>query len=481
MRENINFNLPSVKLEGKYKIQLFDKNNILIEEIEQHNCINKGFFTAMFYDCMYYPLLNDRSENSNFPVPCRWLLLSNSELAIENDVKNPVIMGEIIGYAHYNDDNNYTYSKRGIINKNDSFIVDNYDSEGEKLISTTRHYAWDFTTDKGNGTFNNIYLTSGVSGTSNCDNNSIEYEKYEYGKYAELKINSQDVIINESLRYNWYDGGNISGDDNNIYVQCMHLAGSSSSSSSSYVEEIYDTIAKIDKIHYKINYIKLSVPSSEISKSAAIIYGGGLFWRIDSKYNCTRYTTNGEYKDAIDLKTLFSNVPQDITIANNYVTRISKFTGDEEYIYIAYSSGDKKYYVTVDKEAEKKSEILGNTTVEVFPISLLNINDKKYIVCNSDIFLVSGIGELTDVSNEFKSIAISYNYQMLLDKEGTVFKFSRAKNNSEYGFSPLQISCMKPWTSHIKLDTPITKTSATTMKIQYDITCEYVTPFSIKD
>ncbi|MDT7931418.1 hypothetical protein [Clostridium perfringens] len=60
-------------------------------------------------------------------------------------------------------------------------------------------------------------------------------------------------------------------------------------------------------------------------------------------------------------------------------------------------------------------------------------------------------------------------------KDGLLFRLGSGssyyhKNDSLY------VGTLIPWSSHCKLSSPVTKTSTNTMKIQYDVTVDYIMP-----
>lgn len=508
MIENIDFNIPTIKLDGKYKIQLFDEKGGLVHEEVKHNCINKALFSTAYWNQILCGIIdNDSKKNDSYGNyntggyigHVNWLMLTkdDTDIAGNNDYKNPVILGEMIGYAHSANTNSYVDVKRGLPNINETTKIFNNFEGGNKIKSITKHYVWDFATDKGNGQFDNIYITgiplNGSDSSYNPNNNRGMFNKHT------------DILLNSKGIENPYatDAGAFSHDNENLYVQCLFLANTSKMRK--YQEMCYDTIAKINQDIWSVEYITLQVPSENVNNAAYIIQAGGYFWRIEYNFICTKYKLNGEYIGTINLSSQFSNsflnIGYSATNLNHsgsttykYTSRYNIFNGDDKYLYVGYKTTDYKRYICVfDMNGIKVSEkyikdcYYKNNDYQQNSFNILYINNKKILLScpyNDDynVFLVNDNGELTEVSNDnlkylsedirsVKDYSQSHNCAFY-SKKGDLFTLAR-ENEYNYGWR-INAGHFIPWTSHVKLDTPITKTSANTMKIQYDITCEYV-------
>ena len=148
MKDAVKFEVPQIQLSGKYKIQLFDKyTNELIEEVEKHNVISKIPFSTAFYNHIYRGFLyNDNNYGYDFSNTnngyINFLMLTNDPDAPENDDKNPVVLGETIGYAQYDDTNSVEDIKRGIFNKNETKRIFTIIPTEVKLKSGNKAYSF---------------------------------------------------------------------------------------------------------------------------------------------------------------------------------------------------------------------------------------------------------------------------------------------------------------------------------------------------
>lgn len=507
MKENVGFKIPAVNVKGEYTIQLFDENGKLVREEKKHNCINKSLFSTAYYNYIYSGIINNNSKqndsygvyntNSLYTGHVNWLMLTMDDTALADDYKNPVILGEMIGYSHSEDSNSYTDIKRGLPNSNETARVINYLDGGNKIKSVTKHYVWDFATDKGNGKFDNVYLTGLPLNISTQNPNDYR------GDFVKLS----QILLNSKIIDNPYgtDCGPFSHDIGNLYVQCLFLAKAGGLNSSSQQNRCYDTIAKINQNNWGIEYITLQIPSANSNNAAYIIQAGGYFWRIEYNFACTKYRLNGEYVGIVNLSSQFSDTFLNIGLNANNITHTSNtsrvykyevdvFTGDDKYLYVGYKTNDYKRYICVfDSSGTKVSEsfigdsTLKNNAYQQCCLNILYVNDKKVLLSSSygdvsDVFNVNVDGSLTEISTDnlkflSDNIKKTDNQQrshncVFYSKNGDLFMLPY-ENEYNYGWR-IAVGHFIPWTSHVKLDSPITKTSANTMKIQYDITCEYV-------
>lgn len=507
MKENVGFELPGMNVKGEYTIQLFDENGDLVHEETKHNCINKALFSTAYWNNILCGIIdNDSRKNDSYGSyntkgiytgHVNWLMLTKDNTTLPDDYKNPVILGEMIGYAHSGDTNSYTDNKRGIPNINETVKVMNYLDGGNKIKSVTKHYVWDFATDKGNGEFDNIYLTGLPLNYSDASYNPNDYR----GDFSKFK----DFDLNKNSTDNIYssDAGPFSHDTENLYVQCLFLANIAKSGTTQNM--CYDTIAKISQDTWNVEYITLQVPNANSDNAAYIVQSGGYFWRIEYNFACTKYRLNGEYVGTVNLSSQFSNSFLNIGTSTNNITHSSYgrytykyyldvFTGDDKYLYVGYKTSDYKRYICIfDANGTKVSEkYIGdsggkNNDYQQCCLNILYINNKKVLLSSSyndttNVFDVKDDGSLTEISNDnlkflSENIKKAEGYSnstncVFYNKNGDLFMLPY-ENEYNYGFR-IAVGHFIPWTSHVKLDTPITKTSANTMKIQYDITCEYV-------
>ena len=509
MEETVKFEIPQIQLSGKYKIQLFDKDtNELVEEVEKHNVISKIPFSTAFYNHIYRGFIcndncsgmiatNINSNNGWYRGYINWLLLISDSEGIEGDNKNPVILGDMIGYARYADNNSSADVKKGIFNQNETTTIYNRYEGGTKIKSVTKHIVWDFGTDKGNGTFDNIYLAPNPD-----DNYNPEDYRGQYVNISSIILsNSEDYTDNRDKNNNG-DLGPLSSSDTNLYMQCLYYKNLNN-----WREQHWDKIAKLSFSEWKKEYITLNVPDERKSIPAYIIYACGMFWRIEPTYMVTRYNLDGTYKDTINLKSKFTN-NNIIDLRNGryngspYIGSDNGldgadyydfFTGDDNYLYIGYinkKNTDYEYILcSIDNKGTIVSEILVNTDKSYrtcAKANLVYINGKSYIISPGNEYRRKAVF-LVDNGKLIKKNSVILNYlsregylPFFYSKDGLLFRLGSGssyynKNDSLY------VGTLIPWSSHCKLSSPVTKTSTNTMKIQYDVTVDYIMPGMIEN
>ncbi|WP_300347557.1 hypothetical protein [Clostridium sp.] len=514
MKDSINFQEPSININGKYKIQLFDKDTgEMVQEVEKHNVVSKIPFSAAFYNHIFrgfiyndnrlgldYSSLSDTYKWYSGYI--NWLMLTNDPEAPENDDKNPIVFGDMVGYARYNDNNSYNDLKRGIFNQNETTNIENKFDGGTKTKSVTRHIVWDFGTDKGNGTFDNIYLVPNP------------YDNYNPDDYRGQKVSISSLILSNEENYNYKDDSSYQGDigtlsssDTHLYMQCLYYKDDGKT-------QHWDKIAKLSFAEWTKEYITLNVTEERKNKAAYIIYACGMFWRIESDYTISRYNLDGSYKDTITIKNKFANSNilnlsssngaigyYDTSYYTNYQyldNRYDFFTGDNEYLYLSYKikkTNEKKeiiyetYICSINNSGEIISEVLALSTKDnknyssCAQLSLAYINGEKYIFSSTTgiakVFKIEN-GVLKEKSPSLLKSISNINHQFFYSKTGEIFILGNGSTNGGWTKS-LYVYTLIPWGSHCKLSSPVTKTSANTMKIQYDITVDYIMPGMISN
>ncbi|WP_270557602.1 hypothetical protein, partial [Clostridium perfringens] len=331
MKDQVEFEVPKIKLSGKYKIQVFDKDTgEMLQEVEKHNVVSKIPFSAAFFNYIYSGIINGSfidynqsysgGDHHRYSGLVGWLLLTNDSESMANDDLNPLVSGELTGFARY--DNSYVSknAQKGVYNQNESYKVNNCYNNSQKIKSVTKHIVYDFGTDKCNGTFDNIYVLPDPK-----DNNLDSPYIGDFYQNGTLIVASDGDYSTKNYSDNQGDIGPLSVSEKYLYMQSLILNKSGHRS--------FNKISRIDLDTYSMKYITLNVPSSVSSNRAYIIYSCGLLWRIEYDYNVTRYNLDGEYIDTFNLKTLFSNKSNIYNFqANNYCTgqHFACLTGDDE-------------------------------------------------------------------------------------------------------------------------------------------------------
>ncbi|WP_283688828.1 hypothetical protein [Clostridium perfringens] len=498
MNEAVKFEVPQIQLSGKYKIQLFDKDtNELIKEVEKHNIISKIPFSASFYNNIYSGFISN-TNNTGCGIPktdnyINFLILTNDPDSPENDDKNPVVLGELVGYAEYKFTDSNSDLKKGVFNKNETTTIYNNYPNGARIKNVTNHIVFDFPTDKANGTFDNIYLAPFPDFSHPNDYRGVTTD---YKQIIRIS-NNGDYNDDESIRLKG-DAGGLSNSEKYLYMHCLYYKDKPGI-------QHWDKIAQIDLETWERKYITLNVPSKNSSNPAYIIYACGMFWRIEANYNTTRYNLDGTYKDYIDIKGKISGNILNLDGAKEYIgdnTNCYKylyfdyFTGDDDNLYLSYISKITKdsmniyeiHIFSLDANGNIVSDALigiknGDKPDNTIPINIAYINNKKYILTPGSYNMKNKVftsenGILNEKCSETLNKLSHIGRTFFYSKNGFVFITGGDMDN--WPFS-LYVRTLLPWSSHCKLSSPVTKTSANTMKIQYDVTVDYIMPGMISN
>ena len=486
MKDKTNFEAINTELGGTFTIQLFDENEKMIQEVKGHNCVNKGLFSSAYINfifngtvnnnCLYNTLYENYSNSSTDNAGLmRWLYLTNAPYAQAEDECNPLILGETIGYANCIDGSNSSSTLRGVNNTKETKTYYNRVPNGSKILSKTQHFVWDFGTDKANGTFDNLYLrcNDSLNSTTKVSDSSINEYRTHTRHFFSFLPDSKKELPSSTSSIVYYDGGSMSHDNKNLYMQNFTLSLNNPGTSST-PSKCYDTVTRIGFDKWDTQYITLAVPTDCASKQAYIVQGGGYFWRITQDYSCTRYDLDGNYIDTINLASSFSGTVVNISNWNNSVLKNIFFTGDNDHIFIAYknSSNNNTYNLVVfNSEGQKVSEIQTDQT-SIPKLGIYYICDKEYLVTGEDVMYE--IKEDGSLGERIIEPSVNNGCVNFYSKEGLLFKLNCPDSSYKYGFDKLKVCNYIPWTTHIKLDAPITKTSSNTMKIKYDFTAQFL-------
>ena len=127
-------------------------------------------------------------------------------------------------------------------------------------------------------------------------------------------------------------------------------------------------------------------------------------------------------------------------------------------------------------------QIKGGKPDNTIPINIAYINNKKYIITSEVYDMKNKVftcenGILNEKCSEILIKLSRIGSQFFYSKNGFLFITG---GSSQWNGSIL-VYTLLPWSSHCKLSSPVTKTSANTMKIQYDVTVDYIMPNMIEN
>ena len=429
-------------VKGRFKVEIFDSlTGKKTYEAESENRITAALSNVAYMDTIYNTILYNTSKRNlieaynsdNSYAPNRFLVLTDT--SIEEDPYDPIVYGNILGYA----DLWTAYSGSDILKG----TINNMETT---LINDTKHFVIDFPTHVANGTFNSIYTLGGIGiNTFYPRLNSVYYD-YTFAN------NNIQWIFNKV---------NMCVDENNIYVLKVDskIIGIFNKSTLEFSKEI-----------------TVSVDCRAISYDRV-----GNIWGISTNgksiYKLSKNTL--ELLETIELPTgsyyLASNNPIDITVNEGFIYiiqkgydmsgegstfKICRIGKDGTYNKSLVLGGSYEYYITKLKSG---SELLVGSSKD----NMFILDDDLNIDCTHKSSWSSCI-----LDSGTNACDITFDPEM-----NTVYSGYYSSSNSSY--NALKRGYFVPALSHTLLPEPITKTPTNTMKIQYDITVEKVGVFSM--
>ena len=535
MKDNINFDPMTLlpKIKGKYTVQLFDEEGNKIQEIEKHNCINKLWYIRAFYNTYiagamtgicrgytnswWYGADYDSNTDQDYATLYNCCYLTYDEQAPVDDDTSSVMWGTFLARTKVLKQENSNASYAGNLNVNESKISYEVDSRGKK-ISATRHIVMDYSTDRANGIFNNIYLTSDTAAVYEVFTNDSSYQENLPGHrhYVMGRLNTEPL----SLKFNLDDDdiynveGTLSIDKKNKKAYYGVSRNSRKNNGSAWNTK---DVVVIDLLTHDIKkIIKLDRPSDMDGMFTRLkcFAAGYIYTQIssDSGSNDTRvikFDLKGKYLKTLDMRQLtgFNNI-------YGY-SNACKVIGDEEYMYYRFWEKDTNPSVpTCHIATFDKDENL--VRIQTLPRNIAPINEKNLDFLNSGNSSYSTYDVLITLGNKkwlstFYAFSSYYPRNVIVPlepNEDGVYDYNHVPTTrafagidsyvsgaggcngaiiDEKGYFPgkmynnsvatqMYVCNSVPWFSHMKLDTPVTKTAVNTMKIIYDITVDYVFP-----
>lgn len=534
MKDNINFDPMTLlpKIKGKYTIQLFDEEGNKIQETEKHNCINKLWYIRAFYNTYiagamtgicrgytnsrWYGADYNGNTDQDYATLYDCCYLTYDEQAPVDDDTSSVMWGTFLARTKVLKQENSNASYAGNLNVNESKISYEVDSRGKK-ISATRHIVMDYSTDRANGIFNNIYLTSDTAAVYEVFAKGSSYQDHLPGHhhYVMGRGNTEPL----SIKFNLDDDnksdveGTLSIDKKNkkaYYGVCKYSRKNNGSAWNTKDVVVIDLLTHdIEKI------IKLDRPSdiNGIFTRLKCFAAGYIYTQISNdEGNDTRvikFDLKGKYLKTLDMRQLtgFNNIYA--------YSNACKVIGDEEYMYYRFWEKDTNPSVpTCHIATFDKDENL--VRIQTIPRNIAPIDEKKLDYLDDldpyysayDVLITLGNKKWLSTfyacgGNYSRNVIVPlepnedgvYDYNHVPTTRGFAWVQSDVTNSAGcngaiideksyipgkmYNDSPatqMYVCNPIPWFSHMKLDTPVTKTAVNTMKIIYDITVDYVYP-----
>jgi hypothetical protein len=435
-------------MRGVFKVELFDDlTKKKTYEAVSENRITPVYNNAAYLDGFWGRILNNSIDNvityanGSTINPCRFMMLTDGN--IPEDVYDYWIWGNVNGYADLWQTYSGSDNLRGTINQTETTIKNVYENNSNILESRVRHFVVDFPTNAANGTFSSIYLL-GVGA-----NSSTYYPGY-YNLYTKVNLPSINSNVNS-----------ICVDDTNIYYYAYTTSGTT-------------TLYVVDKKTYVAkNNIVLSFPVSAMdydktNQTYWVALSDGSFKKYDINFNLL-----STFRNACPYGISFIS---DICVTDAYILLsyrgASQVASNYRAAIVAYNKSDGTYSKTIDI-----------TSTTSYYISLSSLKDKgKVLVRVGDVngtIMVLNENDLSIMSSILGNIGSFSNSSILASSscylrwdDDTQLLITNAAGN-------VAVCYLVPAFAHTLLASPVTKTSTNTMKIQYDLTVDYVYPLDM--
>lgn len=542
MEENIKTYTPDVStgVEGKYKVQLFDSNtDEKVFETEWHNLVNPNL--GLFgYQPIYQGgvLANTYSFDASFELyhDSSYISGLGTVLSLWNTTDTPenrkteMPRGEMVSSTNIFKSSSTELNISGNVNLNESFNRVEIDSSGRAIYR--RHLVVDYATNQGNGTFNSMVI--GSSPYSNfvrsiysvySGNDTNQFTSNSIGKRPRFLINVDTIgksvtgtsdsvsecgaVSVESPGIMWVAGTQMTsvlsnGNHNNYFNEELRmyrfnitdggLVHTKTVTLSGTPDEIIQG-SKTQNFYMNAVYFKGKF-------YAACNYSGG---HTNWSSKTLVYNEDGAYESTIDWPA--SNSDTDCG-TGSVMSSVSSFTAIPECVCeFRYNSSRTKSYLTfygsggsilkqyTPNQLAQMLYDLGKDWFSSLDKNSIRLQDARFIPIttseNKNYIAIclygnlnSLIGYYDPVKNEvFSDIQKVKHFRCTASgTDMNCYYGAYVYKNMMYQFTTKGIEMWgeMPWLSWCKLPSSVTKTSSTTMKIQYDITSEIVGPFSTR-
>lgn len=490
-------------VKGKALIQLF-RDGEVVKEVETHNIIVPplSLISTMYYEDMYQSLMNTNStkeeRNAISINSFEYMVLTDCE-DMEDETKMAV-RGNITGWCIRNDEATGTDDTKGAYNPVESYVeyVDGY---------YHCHLVYDFGTSQGNGEFNSIWWTT------KCSNSSKQYacapiriaHFYPYFRVSEAVKKPNNTYIHRLC-----DGTMVCGNKNDGYKSILNyknwINGIEPMITSPNTTPSVDIFKKVNSLAFMHNGVtklgsidSTTMPTTDQWQNNSIINTAEFVFKrllssdlsVDNELRLKLKTACPDIYDSLERAA--AAAPSGTIKVSNYDGKIVTSEGIiYGYIYcqndsnqtnqqtfpllqdgnIQLNKSSKGYFGYAFNLITSQWVIKPGFTVESMSMSITTNLIKGYDKTNiSGVEVISGSGNNCNLgvltNNEYKE----YDGEMLLYK-GFLAGMSNFSAFDEFNscavgdgviYKVVPSAC-----AHTKLPNKVVKTSADTMKIQYD-------------
>lgn len=485
-------------LKGKATIQLKDAEGNIVQEVVSENIIVPPMQSIQnpYYEAMYQSLMPSTSgaggvlTNSFSPYGFGCILLSdNEDLEDEN---NYFFKGNVIGWCPRTDQNAGTDTTRGVYNPTESYVK--YE-EGYYHA----HLVYDFGTSQGNGEFSSIWWSPNVAAGSSYYKEAFPLP-FKTASYS-LNYRKQGYIYG-NIRRNQY--GELCKFDSSKYYKLLNTKNAINGIESPTYDvnpgEGGGNRSSLYAFNNGENYCSGSVTASTSSVRLATLKTWEITFRRKGKtdedeavktYNmwetfpevadCVQraakkydYTTWYTYWKMADDDGVIYGYMQVGSDSSSYTTHPNidsngTITPDSaRYGYYLFAYDCKNMAWKIKPSITFDSLYMPTVTTSIRSYSFtdkLKVGQDKYVcLTGSYHYFILDFRNMTCSQIYYERMWISgnSNYDTSLSCFGpynTIIPY----NNSTYG-----VKMVRGYNAHTKLPNKVTKTSADTMKIQYD-------------
>ncbi|GIM29832.1 hypothetical protein CPJCM30710_24980 [Clostridium polyendosporum] len=448
--------------KGVFTVELFDaKTGEKTYEAKSENRITAVLSSVAFYDGIYSRILDYNSVNclySTFNMltdgvgMCNVMLLTTGDVA--EDQYDYFTWGGVVGYADLFNPYSGSNPLRGTVNTSESTYTSATAGNGLTKTSTTRHWVVDFGTSAGNGTFQSIYLTP----RHNTEATGIYYHTY-YRQDKKLKI--ADGVSGNTL-----SSCHVAYDSNYIYV----------------LKKGTTTVRVWDKTTL------LETTGKTLAANANCLdYDSDLscFFALGTDGSIKKYDQNFNVLATYSKSSSLNSVGG-YNLANSQLFRALCVTSSK--ILVAYQGSDgtttRMALAAYNKDGTFSSAMmLITTSCSDGYVTITKIPQNKILIQSyTSVFYVLNESDLSVYTSWLSTSSTLWNISNYASYghfrwDPSLNLMIATNENGSYGC--LQLHYMIPAGAHTLLASPVTKTPTNTMKIQYDLTVDYVYPFDM--
>lgn len=443
--------------KGVFTVELFDASSgKKIYEAKSENRISAVLANPSYLDGYFYRILDNTINNDIYRCynnkgygPCNVLTLTDGDMV--EDPYDYWMWGNVIGYCDLLQNYAGSNIRRGNRNVNESSKITQYaNGSGTIINSVTRHWVVDFPTSAGNGTFKSIYLT----GYGDMEGGTYSYPQYNwlYDKKLFKSGNSNTGSIPVH---------SVATDDTYLYAFQID-------STKVYCWDKRTWIVQTDKT---LPYNSRSLCYDKYTQNFWSLHTDGTFKKLDKNFNVIQSYGRSSAMDIVDGVTMTNSRSYwDICVTESNVL----------YTFYAYNS-NQSICKTIMAVYNKDGTFVKNIIIHnsgIYNATIFEIPNNKLMVVSSGIYLVFNKVDLSLYSNSHSgSNSIQWNNGSDFCRWDFDLNIVFRYYSSSYG--NIAFSWVIPAGAHTLLPEPITKTPTNTMKIQYDLTVDYVYPMDM--